>query len=119
MTLSLGKLLEQLVELLTDSQKLGSQCDLTLRTGLRRTALLMPPELTHSLARAGNRVAFVVQELANEHGKLDVPPAVLAMRAASLLRTQRGKLGFPVAEGMRLDTDDVCDLSDFEEQLVG
>ena len=111
-------LVEQLGELLTETQKLSAQPDLSLRTRLGRAASLMTAQVADTLTSTRNRVPLVVEELANQHRKLDIPATVLAMGAASFLGTQRGKLGFPVAERMWLDANDVRDLANFEEQLV-
>jgi len=114
----LYELVAKLGELLTETQELCTQCDLTLCTGLRRTAPLVTTQVADAFASTWNREAVVVKELTNQHRKLDVFAAVLAMRAASFLGTQRGELGLPVAECVWLDADDVRDLADLEEQLI-
>jgi hypothetical protein len=59
-----------------------------------------------------------VQELPNQHRKLDILTAVLAVGPACLLGAKRRKLGFPIPQCMRFDADDVGNLTDLEEELV-
>ena len=113
-----GKIVQELGQLLPKTQKLGAQGNLALRAGLGWAAALMTPQITDAFAGAGNRVAIVVEKLANEHRELDIATAVLPMCAAGFLRAERRELGFPVAERVRLDAHDVRDLANLEEQLV-
>ena len=116
--LRLGQLLSQLGQLLSKTQKLGSQCNLALCPGLWWAAPLMSSQVADTLSSAGDRVALVVEELTNQHGEFDILATVLAMRAASLFGTQCGELGFPVAQRVWLHADDVRDFANLEEQLI-
>ena len=81
-------------------------------------ASLMPPEVANSLSGTGNGVALVVQQLADQHRELHVFATVLAMRAPCFFGSKSCELRLPIAQCMRLDPYDVCDLADLEEQLV-
>src|SRR6185295_9057046 len=89
-------------------------------SGRRRARRRRPPRHLHlePLLRAGYREALLVEELLDPQDGLDVAPAVDALARRVLRGGEGRKLGFPVAEDVRLGVGDLAHLTDLEEKLV-
>ena len=72
-----------------------------------------------SAARARDREPVRVEEVLDLEEPIDVAPRVDALALARLLRTDRSKLGLPVTQHVRLDADQLRNLSDSIVELDG
>jgi hypothetical protein len=93
--------------------------DSALGRGLRRDrALFVVAESAQAGSGPFDRVALVVQQVANLEQQLDVAPLVEALLRAGLLGLDRLELGLPVAKDVGLDAAQTRRFADLEVGLV-
>jgi hypothetical protein len=87
------------------------------RHGLAPARLAL--QLEHALSRALDREALCVQQVLDREDRLEIAAPVHALLRARLRRRHRLELGFPEAQHVRLDADQLRDLADPEVRPVG
>src|SRR5262245_43853590 len=80
-----------------DLEQLRGRRGLALRRGRLRGELRL-----ETLLRAGDREALVVEQLLDAQDRLDVASPIDALAGAVLRGSERGELGLPVAQHVRL-----------------
>src|SRR5271157_4430837 len=70
------------------------------------------------LARAFDGELLLVQQVLDAEKQLDVFAPIQPMAGAGLLGRQNRELGFPIAQDVRLDSQELAYLADLEVQLI-
>jgi hypothetical protein len=75
--------------------------------------------MAESVTRAGERVAFAMDESFDFKSGFDIAAAIKALAGAALVRLQLRELGFPEAEHVGFDFADTGNISDLEVETIG
>src|SRR3984957_3663264 len=115
-TLRRLELLEERFDLPAHRQELLAKLGGVTRVEIASAARLHTRAL-ELLLGARDREALAIEELANAHQVLHVAPGGDALALCALGRPDGAKLALPVAQHVRLDPDELGDLSAPEVQL--
>jgi hypothetical protein len=90
-----------------------------LRRDLRGRGARTAVSTFERLAGTGDGVAFAVHEALDFESQFDLAAAIETLAGAALVGLELGKLGFPKAKDVGLDTAKAGDIADFEIQPIG